>query len=234
MAVTWANIKDLFYEFVGDREGVHQFFTAAQLQGWLHESMREVAERTHFKDVEATQTATENLPTSNVPTYMYEVWRVEVDDEYVRPITAYEIRKQDRFWQERTGKIYWYLLDEYQTNPDTIVIRWFEIPASDAEFSIYGYGNPGLPNDSTDTNAMNVPEWFAYALLWGILARAYDADTQMRNRDISAFFRMMWDDAIMRLRIRSNGRLEGWAPDHYSTDRSLSIWNNLPRTIPEP
>lgn len=235
MAITWSTIKSLFYETVGDKTGVNAFFSQAQLVGFCQESLREVADRTHHYDYAYAQSVTAGTEETTIGGNHLQIWRVEVDGEYIRPITADQIRKHDRFWRSHTGRIDWYLLDEYQTDTDALAIRWYEIPAADADFIVYSYGIPSAPVYSGDTTQMHVPEWFSYCILYGMLARAYEADTQMQNIDTADFFRMMFDDAIMRLRARSYARLgSAWSVPNYDPDASLSIWNRLPESITPP
>lgn len=237
MAVTWANIKTLFYGTIGDVEGTNTFFSTAQVAQWAVDCLREVGERTQCRDLKTVNVGTGGVGTISFSgVEVYGVWRVEVDEVVMRPTTADKLRANDRFWETRAdGVARWYLLDEQNTDVGTTAIRLYETPASDYNFVVYSYGAPATPNDTYPTYNIHLPEWFAYCLVYGMLAKAFGADTQMRNDEIAAFYNMVFEDAILRLRVRSFGRLKNeW---EYSTEEqgiAFSIWDRLPPTIPEP
>lgn len=236
MAITWANLKTVFYGVVGDTEGTNTFFSTAQVLGWAVECMREAAQRTHFRDAKFEQGVSSGTASFNFGgAVIYGIWRVEVDDEAMRPITGDKLRHSDRYWESRTGKPQWYLVDEYQTDNDPFTIRLYETPDADVDVDVYYYSAPVVLSDSTPTYNVNAPEWFAYAIVWGMLAKAYAADTQMRNDQIAQFYAGLWNDAIMRLRVRSFGRLKNeWEYQDGTDPVAMSIWDRLPTTIPEP
>ena len=100
---------------------------------------------------------------------------------------------------------------------------------------VYGYATPTIQSDSNPTYNVHLPEWFAYSLTWGMLSKAYAADTQMRNEQIAAFYRGLWDDAILRLRARSFGRLKNeWEYQPEGPEIAMSIWDRIPSTITGP
>ncbi len=236
MAITWANIKTVFYGVVGDVEGENTFFSTAQAIGWAYECLREVAARTHLYDYKMENSGTGGAATVIFGTgSIYGVWRVEIDDEVIYPITAEKLRANDRAWESRSGTARRYVLDEYQTDLDTYTLRLYEIPAADYDVTVYAYGVPALMSDTNPTYNVHLPEWFAYSLVWGMLAKAYSADTQMRNEQIAAFFRGLWDDAVMRLRVRSFGRLRNeWEYQPEGPEFTPSIWDRIPSTITGP
>ena len=235
MAITWANLKTVFYGVVGDTEGENTFFSTAQVVGWAQECLREVGERTHFYDLKYENAGAASDPMVLFGAANYGIWRVEVDDEAMRPITGDKLRHGDRFWESRTGTPHWYLLDEYQTDLDEYRIRLYETPAADYAVDIFAYGIPTLMSDTNPTYNVHLPEWFAYSLVWGMLAKAYSADTQMRNEQIAGFFRGLFEDAILRLRVRSFGRLKNeWEYQPEGPEIAMSIWDRLPTTITGP
>ena len=234
MAITWANIKTVFYGVVGDTEGENAFFSTAQVLGWAHECMREAGERTHFYDIVDSNSGSSGFATVTIGPN-YGIWRIEIDDEAIRPITGDKLRHGDRFWESRTGVVRWYLLDEYQTALDTPTIRLYETPAADYDIDVYAYSIPSLMSDLYPTYNVHLPEWLAYSLVWGMLAKAYSADTQMRNEQIAGFFAGLWNDAILRLRVRSFGRLKNeWEYQPEGPELRTTIWDRIPSTITGP
>jgi len=236
VAITWANLKTQFYGTIGDVEGTNTFFSTTQVIQWANDCLRELGERTHPYDYQFQQSGTGGDPIITfVGSNIFQVWRVEVDEEVMRPITADKLRHGDRFWETRSGVPRWYLIDEYQTDLDAFKIRLYEIPSVDYDFVVYSYAAPTNPGDSTPTYNIHLPEWFAYSLTFGMLAKAYAAETQMKNDATAAFYQMMFDDAVLRLRVRSFGRLKNeWEFDPSSQEPRYSIWDRIPSTITGP
>ena len=236
MAITWANIKTVFYGVVGDTEGENAFFSTAQVLGWAQECMREAGDRTHFYDYEYKNSGLNGVSTISFSSnYIYAVWRVEIDGVPMKPITADKLRRGDRFWEARSGTARWYLLDEYQTDLDEFKLRLYEIPDGDYDVSVFSYAVPAMMGDTYQTYNVHLPEWFAYSLAWGMLAKAYSADTQMRNEQIAGFFAGLWNDAILRLRVRSFGRLKNeWEYQPEGPELRTTIWDRIPSTITGP
>jgi hypothetical protein len=236
VAITWANLKTQFYGTIGDVEGTNTFFSTAQVLQWANDCLREIGERTHFYDLEYSNAGTAGDPYISFTTYnVFSVWRVEVDEEVVRPITADKLRHGDKFWEQRSGVPRWYIIDEYQTDLDEVRIRLYETPPDDYNIVVYMYSAPLQPSDSNPTYNIHLPEWFAYSLTFGMLAKAYAAETQMRNFEIAAFYNSIYEDAILRLRARSNSRLKNeWEYQPSSQDTGFTIWNRIPATITGP
>lgn len=237
MAITWQNVKDLFYETIGDSENNGFFFDEATVTSFADEAIREASNRTRFSDAVAEQLSVAGDATIN-PTmgWFAQIWRVEYDGEKLIPITTDELRKRDRHWASRSGTPRFYMLDEYQTDSEDTVIRLFETPdAEDVLIRIYAYSRQYAINDSAPTQSLPLPEWFAYSLLFGMLERAYEADTEMQSFKKSRFYHMLWDDALGRLRARSFGRLnKQWVMRPSGKKPGLDIRNRIPQHIPEP
>ena len=237
MAVTWQNVKDLFYETIGDREADGHFFATATVTDFANDAIYEASHRTRYCDYyEAGTTVAGTALVAVTAGRHVQVWRVEVDDEKMIPITTDEIRRRDRYWASRTGTPRFYMLDEYQLVGDVPLIRLFETPnTTGTAVKIYAYGPQYIITDASPTQNINVPEWFAYALLFGMLCRAYEADTEMQSFEKAEFYRMLWEDAMGRLRGRSFSRLaKRWEFKPQGKKRGLDIRNRIPEHIPEP
>lgn len=237
MAVSWQNVKDVVYYTLGDDENVEAFFTNATIHAYFTEAMYEAADRSLWVDNITDTVTVSGASDISATTGSLQVWRVEVDGEVCYPVTPNELRKSDRFWNTRTGKPRFYIMDEEQTNATVLTVRLHEIPnVSDLTVKIYAYGVPGVPSDNTPTLLVTTPEWFAYTVAFGILTRCYEADTEMQNFEKADFYRGIWNDAIGRLRLRSFGRLKrqwSFRPKGRPT-RMLTLRNRIAETIPEP
>lgn len=233
MAISWANVKTIVYGVLGDTEGTNAFFSVAQVLDVCKSCLREIGERTHYYDMVVSGSLQIGTPT--VGTNGYGVWRVEVDDHVVRPITSDKLRHTDPFWATRTGEPWFYLIDEFGTIPAQLFIRLYEIPDQDYTYKIFTYGEPTEPSDSVPTNLIHLPEWFAYCLAYGMLAKMFGYDTPMRNEEVASFYHNLFEDAIMRLRIRSFSRLSNeWEMNPSDQEYHYSIWSRLPSTITGP
>ena len=235
--MTWQNIKDFFYETVGDTEAAQAFFVEDDVTAWANEALREAVERTEFADYHEDQVsaAATALVTLGSPSAIG-LWRVEYDGEKLEPVTLDSIRRINRFWADYSATPVAYMLDEQAMTSDLLAFRLYPVPgADDDNIAIYAYGVQYIISDTSPTQPVNVPEWFAYALVFGMLVRAYQADTEMQSYQRSDFYRMLWDDALMRLRGRSYGRLnKRWEFQQAGSSRKISARNLIPEHIPEP
>ena len=82
MSVTRQNIKDFFYETVGDTEAAQAFFVEDDVTAWANEALREAVERTEFADYHEDQSSTAatalvTLSSANA----IGLWRVEYEGE---------------------------------------------------------------------------------------------------------------------------------------------------------
>lgn len=237
MGVTWQNVKDLVYESLGDTEGAEAFFTQATILRHCNECLREAAERTEYFDLDHETTSVSGTAEYTVNPGAFAVWRVEYDDEVCLPITSDELRRVDRFWSTRTGTPRFYLMDEIQDDADTVKVRLYETPnATGTSIRILCYWAGAAFTDVIAAYNLPLPEWFSYCLMYGILVRCYESDTEMQDFKKADFFRMLWEDALMRLRIRSFNRMNRkWRfKPAGNPERILNIRNRIAETIPEP
>lgn len=237
MSVTWQNIKDFFYETVGDTASAQAFFLSEDVTAWANEALREAAERVEFSDYTEWQESTSGTATMVLSHALpVALWRVEYDDEKMQPVTLAAVRKANRFWATHSGTPRAYMLDEMRTDADVTSLRLYPEPSATGDtIRVYGYGVQYLISDASPTQPVPCPEWFAYCLVFGMLARSYMADTEMQSYERSEFYRSLWEDALMRLRGRSYGRLNKARQFKPSQPgRGLSVRNLIPEHIPEP
>jgi hypothetical protein len=235
---TWQDIKDFFFPAVQDTEAYQSFFTVAQALAWANSGLWEIAQYTQFLDtVQAQNTVTNTvkyqLGATGAPPMG--VWRVEIDDEKIRAVTAEELARSDRRWQKRSNRPYFYYLDYANTTPDQFYIRLWETPNGVYSLRTYSYGVPAQVSESANTDKLQVPQWAIYAVLWYMLSEAYLAETRRQNFETSSFYRMLFEDTIERVMERTNTKInKSWVVGEEVYDPTANFWDNIPQTIPEP
>lgn len=237
MSVTFQNIMDQFYATVGDSEAQQMFFTPATIKSFADESIKEAAHRTQFADHLDVQVSVAGSGTIVQTTQLStSVWRVEYDGEKLQPITTKDVRNRDRFWESRQGTPRFYMVDEYRTDTEYPAIRLYETPSQDdMDISVYSHGPQTLITLSDYTQTINLPEWFAYCVVFGMLERAYEMDTEMQSFEKSQFYHFLWEDSLMRLRVRSYSRINKVRVVRGSGEKAkYDIRRRMPEHIPEP
>jgi len=79
-----------------------------------------------------------------------------------------------------------------------------------------------------------VPGWAWPIVLYGVLQRAYTADTKLQNIEASRFFGALYEDGKRRIRVRSNDRAtapEGRKEDSLPHKAAYDIRRRWPETI---
>lgn len=235
---TWQDIKDFFFDAVQDRETSQAFFTTTQAVAWANAALWEMAEVTKYYDVTQAQntaagTRIYQVGASGMPPLG--IWRVEIDDEAIRPTTEKTISKDRAKWENRSGIPKFYYLDQANAVPDRLKLGLYEEPDGIYELRTYSYGVPAQVSDSADGDSLQVPQWAIHGVLWYMLSEAYMAETRRMNMDTSAFYRMLFEGILDRLEARTNNRLaKRWVAAEGGHQFDADFWSNLPDTIPEP
>lgn len=95
---------------------------------------------------------------------------------------------------------------------------------------IFYYARPG---DIT-ADHINLPAWARYGILWFALAKAYAANTQIKDKNRTAFYSALYEHIKQRLRIRSAGRLNReWAMRGFAQPEVSSVLPRIPQHITE-
>ena len=235
---SWQDVKDFFFPAVQDTEASQAFFTVDQAEAWANAALWEMGQYAQYYDLVATQNTSSGTATytiGSLGTPPYGIWRAEIDDEVIRATTQDELERNDRDWPARTGKPAFYYLDTMSYIPDLCLMGLFETPNGTYELRTYAYGVPdAVSNDSDATNVM-VPQWAAYGVLWYMLSEAFLAETRRQNLDTSAFYRMLYEDVLDRLRVRSFSKIrKTWVAGTGGSWNEDDILYDLPDTIPEP
>ncbi|HUV62945.1 MAG TPA: hypothetical protein VMW24_03550 [Sedimentisphaerales bacterium] len=235
---TWQDIKDFFFPAMQDTETSQTFFTTTQAVNWANGALWEMAQHAEYLDVIQEQNTVDGTSAYSVGPageFPYAIWRVEIDDEAIRPTTADAFRRSDRTWESNSGKPRFYYTDLF-TNASTYRLGLYWEPNGVYELRTYSYGVPAQVAEDADTDKLQVPQWAIYGVLWYMLSEAYSAETRRQNPETAGFYRRLYDDMLDRLRARSNNRLSektwvvGSSPSHFIDN----FWHDLPDTIPEP
>ena len=235
---TWQDIKDFFFPAVQDTEASQSFFTTDQAVAWANGALWEMAQYAQYIDAVQTQntvsgTASYYIGSTGLPPFG--VWRVEIDDEKISAIDTRELRKNDFRWSTRSGRPYFYYMDEISPNPDYLRIGLVDNPNGVYELRTYAYGVPAQVAEGSDTDSVQVPQWAIYGVLWYMLSEAFMTEGRRQNLATSNFYRMLYDDTLERLRARTNRKTpKSWVVSGHSGYKGQGFWDNLPDTIPEP
>ena len=225
-------IQDIIYNTISDDETNQHYITPAQIAAYGNKALQEIVERTEHYESTSGSTIPADTATaavSNVSRFK----RVEVDYEAMRPVTQSELRKYGYDWRARTGKPRFYYTDELRTDSDVTTIGLY--PATSASYNLL-VTIIRTPAAVSLTSHMNLPEWCSEAVAWSILSDVYATDTEIMNLEASSFYRAIFDEAVIRIRIRSFDRLpKAWSYQSGPPDGSdTSLWNNFPEEIPAP
>jgi hypothetical protein len=234
---TYQNIKDFFWSAVQDTEAQQMFFTETQVLSWLNMAMTEMAQHSHYLDNIGTQNTADGTAAYVVGTdKILAVWRAEIDDEAIRPVTTSQLRLNDRDWRTKSGWPRFYYLDNINTDPGYFTMGLHSLPDNVYELRTYQYLIPADLTTGSSAHKIRVPKWAIYGVLWYMLSEAYLAETMRQNFDTSAYYRMLYEGIIDRLMLRTNDKIgaKSWAVGATPTVGVNDFWHNLPDTIPEP
>ena len=236
---TWTDIRNAFYDVIGDPQ--RALVPVATAERWANLGLYDLCEAALYNDTAATQNVVASTALYSISDDVYEIFRVEYDDEVLTPITNDDLARDGRDYQYRTGKPRFYTLDEMYTetaSPDKVYVRLWETPSSNLTngLRVWYHGYPDdVDNDSPGTD-IDVPDWAVGAVLFYMLARAYESQYSvgMQNFDTAAFYAMMYEDIRDRLVIRSRERVPKRWVAGASAGPSANVMNRLPDRVPAP
>jgi len=234
MIVTFADLKSMFYESVRDREDVQSMFQSNQVTYWCNKALAELAENVEFIDEDIMTATVSGTNDYELADDQMRISRVEVDDKKMCPTTTQKLEALDPRWAERPGTPTRYFTDGLQVVDGTLHIGLWSTPSAVLDVRVSVYGMAHVVSDDDDGQALQVPSWFAYNILWSMLSDAYLAKTNVQNLEASKFYRVLFDDAKRRLRLRSFARLPKlWAYETGSNYTGRAI-DRMPLHIPAP
>ena len=236
---TYKDVKDFVFAALQDTEAGQFFFSSAQIKTWTNLALWEMAEESKFLDKIETQntvdgTAAYYVGGNGAPPFG--IWRMEIDDEAIQAITKDRLRQFSRTWEDISGSPHYYYLDDINYIPDYFQFRLWEEPNGVYEIRAYTYDLPAQVFDGAETDSIQVPQWAIYGVVWYVLSEAYMAETTRQNYDTAAFYRMLFEDVVHRLKGRAGDKMgeKSWV---FGGDKSRftdDFWSDLPDTIPEP
>ena len=207
---TYGDVFDAFYPLIGDSITAGTFVNSTQAYALANKAVRNLADESRCIDVITALTWTASsstwVPTSGADYDFVSLWRVEVDDEKVLPITKDELRRRDREWQQRTGTPYLYYLDEEARDAaGNMTIGLYPTPDANVTVRFYAAINGYRGNNTTEY--IQLPKWAVPGVLYSMLADFYRMPGVRRNMQASKFYKALYDDVKARLVQESNARL---------------------------
>ena len=228
---TFADIKTQFYDLAGGGpEGSNVYFTANQVVRWCNKALQELAEDCLHLDSEEGDDET----SATFSVTGFSVWRVEIDDEVVTPISLSALARDVRRWREVVGRPrYWYI-DGLAENDDTggaVRVGLYPTPSVEYSWRAYARDFPVDVSDALDTREMEVPDWAHIGVLHSMLADALSSETRIQNLAAAGVYRGMFEDVKDRLRQRSFSKMPVERPVGSGRVRTVGIWDQLPDDI---
>ena len=241
MSVTYQNILDQYDDITREASESRYYLSDAQVDRFANRALSEISERARYFDYPVVMNGVADqheytLADSVIALDVYDVWRVEYDDEVLWPITKDQLRKSDRSWATRSGRPRFYYLDEHYTTDDDLTVGIWEAPSANLTNGLRIWTH--LASVSMDYSSapilaaeVPIPEWAAGAMLFYMLHLTYLADTQLQNFDTAYVYKMMYEDLLDRLVARSRDRIpKRWISGAPSSP-SLNVLNRLPQRI---
>ena len=91
------------------------------------------------------------------------------------------------------------------------------------------------PAGATRDTSINIPHWAKHGILWGMLARAYSADTLVQSKEAASAYWHLYNHLKRRLRVQSMNKIDRvWVMGSSKSQGKRTIVSRLPEHIPEP
>jgi len=231
---TYGDVVGLFYGLIQDSATSQRLATTDQVGIWANSAMSEMAENAEYVDYVVEPTDIPDITGIETLTITHEgdlmgLWRVEIEDEYIDPTTTGELYGSSRTWQAQTGYPRWYYLDSLRAGDGMTVGLWPK-PASDYDLRLIFTVSGDVLDYATPDERVMLPLWATPGLLWGILYRFYDSESRMQNTKAAQFYKMMYDDMLVRLRARSYARINRFKA--YGSARGRKTSGDLRQLLP--
>ena len=235
--MTGTEAKSIILQMLGENPAAPAYFNDFQIEYWMRSALNEAAERTRYLQhtfrLSWLASGTLALGDGTI-----QVERLETDDDgRMRPITTEELWRTNRNWRAHTGTPRFYYMDTQRTTgvgSGAQTVKLYPGNSSTIWYRVYYSSYPTNPA-AYMLEQIELPTWCHNIVIYGTLARAYAADAgTTRNEAAAAFYGMLYDQLVERLRVRANRRLpKDWSMGDPSA-RRLSIGDIFPANIPEP
>lgn len=206
---TYDDVVTEFYSLIGDDATNQRLATTSQIDVWANSVMYDLAEHCEYLDeYSAATTAPSTTVSYTDPNAMLlSVWRVEIGDEVIFPITTKQLYKSSRSWRQDTGEPRFYYLDSLRTfDDDNYRVGFYPYSTSNFKIGTYFCKSGDALSYANKANNVMLPQWAVPALLWGIMAHYYEHSGRKQNRQTAALFRAMYTDVRSRLRQRASAK----------------------------
>jgi len=237
VSVTYGDIIDQYDDITRETSGSRFYLTDDQVDRFANRALNEVCGSTRYFDYPfvANGVADQHAYTLS-DNDVYDIFRVEYDDEVLWPITKDHLRHNDRNWSVRSGRPRFYYLDEHYTTDDDLTVGIWEAPSANLTngLRVWTHLHPPVVS-SEDEQALaatvQIPEWAVGAVLFYMLHLTYLAKTPIQDLDAAEIYRLLYEDIKDRLLRRSRDRQpKRWVSGAPSSP-SLNVLNRLPQRI---
>ena len=110
---TYNDVKELFYELVGDSASSPYIFSDSDISRFAHEALRDMAQRSGFFEGRSViDLVADQAEYSFSAPGTEKIFRVTYDLKRINPITKRRLRRYDARWREKSGRPVVYYLDE--------------------------------------------------------------------------------------------------------------------------
>lgn len=211
------------------RDSARHHFSAGTVDNFANRALRAICERTKYLSKSDAVNVTSAVAETQDPGY--DIFRVDYENEVLLPITRDQLRYADRDWASRTGTPKYYYLDElYRADQQYLRANLFEAPSSGGA-RIWYHAYPTEVDNASPSGEIEIPDWAVGAVLYYMLYLAYRSETQIRNENTSAFYKMLYDHVLDRLQARVySENPKRWICGEPARP-SVGVTNRLPQRI---
>ena len=231
---TYQDVADLVYGLINDNETSQRLMTTSQFEIWCNSALSELSEHAEFVDIESTRTleiGVGEYAVNGGDAEVLNVWRYEIEDEYIDPTTTGKLYKSSRTWQEQSGQPRWYYMDSLRVNTSASVgFGLWPKPNAAYVLRTISTQTPAFVDYANIADKVMLPLWCTQSLVWGVLALFYSSESRLQNTDASKFYRMLFDECMTRLRARSYARLN--RSKAYGSGSTKTITGDIRNLLP--
>lgn len=207
--MTWADLRSLFFNLVGDSRQANTFFSDAQVVGFANKALRDLGQRAMYSTYKFTATAPAGSKGVQVPD-VYSAWRGEAElsgiSQVLGTTSREELLNDGPGRAEITGVITQWYTDQMRTDSRAF-IGFFPVPSADTDITFYFHAIPDSVSDSSPSATVDVPEWATLAILVHMMAQAFRVRAKKEDFEKSALFKAMYEDIADRLICRVNSKI---------------------------